>query len=241
MDFDLFFASENVVYNSGVVPGILKRPAYFLFNHAGNVWSAVFLAFTALAAIYLIFSRFATRMVAFVLWFLVLNINNQAYAALNGGDYLLQQLLFFNIFISTGKSRFPDLDIALHNFGVLALKCQVCLVYFIAGYTKLLDADWQSGNALAYIFHVKDFSEPFLYKAGNSVLLKTVSYAVIAYQLLFPFLIWIRKIKVPLIALGILQHLIIAFVLGLPSFGLIMIIAYSIFYFPGRDKHNGIS
>jgi len=32
--------------------------------------------------------------------------------------------------------------------------------------------------------------------------------------------------------LGIIQHLFIAFVLGLPSFGFMMIISYAIFYVP---------
>jgi hypothetical protein len=53
---------------------------------------------------------------------------------------------------------------------------------------------------------------------------------VLGYQLLFPVLVWIKKIKKMFLLLGILMHLYIAFVMGLVEFGSVMIISYIIFW-----------
>jgi hypothetical protein len=57
-----------------------------------------------------------------------------------------------------------------------------------------------------------------------------LNYVVLAYQLLFPVLVWIKKIKKPFLILGILMHLYIAFVIGLVSFGFVMILPYIYFW-----------
>jgi hypothetical protein len=72
---------------------------------------------------------------------------------------------------------------------------------------------------------------PFSYD-GYGMPGRILNYLVIWYQLLFPVLVWIKPIKKWYLLAGIVQHLFIAFVLGLPSFGLIMIVAYAIFYHP---------
>jgi hypothetical protein len=106
------------------------------------------------------------------------------------------------------------------------------MIYFIAGMTKLLDPDWNSGSALTDILRIREFSLPIFYNTHSNFFTEFATYFVIVYQVLFPFLVWLKKLKTVLISLGILQHLIIAFVVGLPSFGFIMIISYAIFYFP---------
>lgn len=135
------------------------------------------------------------------------------------------------------KENLVELDKAFHNLGVSAIKIQICLVYFISGLAKLLDVDWQSGNAISQIFMVQDFSLPWMYESlyKNTSALKLLNYFILGYQLLFPILIWFKKIKKPFLFVGILMHLYIALIMGLPTFGFIMIIAYSIFYFPKRN------
>ena len=59
-----------------------------------------------------------------------------------------------------------------------------------------------------------------------------LNYTVIAYQLLFSVFVWIQPLKKWFLLIGVVQHLFIAFILGLPSFGLIMIVAYAVFHKP---------
>jgi len=51
----------------------------------------------------------------------------------------------------------------------------------------------------------------------------------LAYQLAFPFLIWIKKIKKLLLAFGVLFHLVIGLGMGIWDFALIMMASYTAF------------
>lgn len=154
---------------------------------------------------------------------------------MTGGDSLFQHLLFFCVFLSTGESKkdgaINDLDIAVHNTGVIALHLQVCIVYFLNAIAKLNDADWLKGTAVSDALAIHEFSLPAFY-AAKGIFYVAMNYLVILYQLLFPVLVYVKKIKKWYLLFGIVQHLFIAFVLGLPSFGFIMILAYTIFYVP---------
>ena len=177
----------------------------------------------------------------FLIWFIVINIHNRIYPALTGGDYLLNQLLFFNIFIS-GKYILKNdwknqIKKCLHNLGVFAIMTQICLVYFFSALAKLHDENWLNGTAVLMTSQVDHFSLPIISNnaARFTFLLVFLNYLVLFYQVLFPIVIWIKKIKKTFIVIGILMHLYIAFVMGLVSFGLIMILPY-IYFWPEKKK-----
>jgi len=243
LDPELFFGEGNIVFKH---PSAFESnsPLLILYRSKSIAFATAFLGFCLLFSINGIFFKLAPRLTAFLAWMAAININYAVYPTLTGGDYLFQQLLFFNIFLSAQKEinnpSFLDADKALHNFGVTAIKIQVCLVYFISGLAKVLDETWLSGQAISQICRIEDFGIPFLYEDlwQQGGLLKFLNYFILFYQLSFPVLIWFKKIKTPLIVLGVLQHLYIAFFMGLPSFGFIMIIAYTIFYFPKLNKSS---
>ena len=233
-----------MIYKNETVLPFWQWPAFILFKSHSSILPIVFLVGVVLAAIYVLFIGKRTRMAFFILWFGIVNINNQVYPTLSGGDYLFQHLLFFAMFLSPAtiykSEALNDLDKAIHNFGMIALRVQVCLVYFLAAYTKLLDPDWLSGNAVNGSLMVSDYSLPF-YHNGLGSLGVFLNWSVIAYQLLFPILVWSRTIKKWFLLIGVLQHLFIALVMGLPSFGFIMIIAYAVFYVPEFKTKSSIS
>ncbi len=238
IDFDLLFGGHTMVYKNNVQLGCIKSWAYFLYGTDSSLIAKFILTAIICFSVLGLFVKRYARLIAIACWFLLTNINNAIYTTLSGGDFLVQQLLFFNIFLSSGtnikKENLLDLDRAIHNTGVLALKVQICLVYFISGLIKIMDVDWQIGTAISQIFLMEDFGLPVMYEKlyQYAGILKVMSYFILGYQLLFPLLIGWKKIKKPLIMIGVIQHLYIAFIMGLPTFGFIMIIAYSIFYFP---------
>jgi hypothetical protein len=244
MDLSLLFGSESMVYNNGVHLSGIRSAAFILFNSGSKEMALVFLIAGIALSLFGLFNNYVARIVAILIWLLITNIDNAIYPTLTGGDFLLQQLLFLNIFLSASRSNYTtvqlDADKAFHNTGVLALKIQICIVYFMSALIKIMDKDWESGNALFQTFLIQDFSLPIVYNHlnGDLILLKILTYVIIAYQLTFPVLVWFKRIKGPFLAFGVLQHLFIALVMGLPSFGFIMIIAYSIFYVPTFKSKN---
>ncbi len=218
----------------------IRALMYFLYDSESPAIARVFIYSCMALSLNGIFFNYFPRLNAFLLWFVFGNILNSVYSTKTAGESLCLQLLFFNIFFSGQKEikneSLRDLDKAFHNVGVLAILIQICIVYFMSGLAKVMDKDWLSGKAIVYASHLESYSVPALYNIHPNFFWKFLNYFVMAYQLLFPILIWSKKTKNWFLLLGIIQHLYIAFIMGLPSFGFIMIISYSIFYLPEMRK-----
>lgn len=238
--FHLFFGAEAMVYNRPFSPQGLDAGAFYLYAQASPAFScACIIALACLCLLQLV------RPLYFVpdlfIWFLVLNIHNKLYPTLTGGDYLLNQFLLFNCFLRAGRllqlSRLQEFKVMLHNLGVVAVMAQVCLVYLLSALAKCADPAWLSGNAVYAVSLVRHYSPgsgPHLHQGGLSAFL---NYTVLFYQLLFPVLIWFRRIKKPFILLGLLMHLCIALLMGLPLFGAVMMAGY-IYFWPYRKTNR---
>ncbi|MBA2610709.1 MAG: HTTM domain-containing protein [Bacteroidetes bacterium] len=232
--YDLYFGEHAIAYARPYSLGAIKDLAFLLYNHAEPNFGYAFIFGTLLFLSLSYFLKKIPFIFEFTVWLLVINIHNKIYPTLTGGDLLLNQFLFFNCFLSktfnTNLSLPNEVLKCLHNFAVVAILIQIQLVYLIAGIAKLNSSDWLAGtaiNELSRIEHFNLFSGP-LFK--NTIINCCINFIVLFYQLLFPVLIRIQKIKKPLLILGIAMHLYISFVTGLVSFGLIMIIAYVYFW-----------
>lgn len=236
VDLKLLFSDWSIAYHNNVLVEWWKQPVFILYNSDSVKLATVFLIVALLVSILILVNFKYSRGLFILLWLIVSNINNKVFCTLSGGDLLFQHLLFFAAFLSTGdKSGDTALDVinkTTHNAGVLALRLQLCVLYVMAGYNKIIDYDWIKGEAISDIFKIHDYNIPLFYDVPESVFTMILNYTVVFYQLLFPVLVWIESIKKWYLALGIIQHLFIAFVFGLPTFGFIMVISYSIFYAP---------
>ena len=224
------FSVRKMIYTQPASLGGIKDLAFELNNHYSVPLGIA--CFTGLAVLAIIGlckkSNYVTNL---LLWLLMLNMNSYLYSTLTAGDYLLNQLLFFNIFFSVkqnSNATLNDLKNALHNMALAGIKLQICLAYFLAALFKLTDAYWLNGSAVHQIFQIQEYSNSFLQLLPLWIC-TVLTYLTFAYQLLFSALIWFRRFKIWLFAFGIVQHLLIAFAMGLFSFGIIMIICYILF------------
>ncbi|NQX91685.1 MAG: HTTM domain-containing protein [Flavobacteriales bacterium] len=153
----------------------------------------------------------------------------------NGCNLLMLMCSFYCIPFSL-LSR-TSLGSLLANFGYLASRWQVIMVYAVAGFYKLMGQDWIDGSAIGRTLYldafVSDFSrEVFLQFPG---LLSVLTWIGLFYQVTFPFVIWFKKIKTPFLLIGIGFHLGISIILGLWDFGTAMIIGYVLFWNPSLE------
>lgn len=237
--YDFLFGENSIISLTEFTTTHFYEPAFFL-NHPANSTLSLWAIFLIAALCLLnIFNRFIPYIFDFVLWLAVLNVHSRIYSALSGGELLLNQLLFYCIFISTRFSKSSlvtnQIKICIHNFGIIAVIIHVCVLYLISGIFKLNDALWLNGNALSQIAQIKHYTISSAFGLKPSLTSSALNYIVLFYQLLFPALIWVKKIKKPLLVLGIIIHLYIAFIMGLMSFGILMMISYV--YFWPRQKH----
>jgi hypothetical protein len=235
--YDLLFGEHTIVYSTYQDIGNFKDICFILLNSKSHIFSLFFLlGVVALSSFNLIFKH--DRLIPdILLWLLILNLHNKVYATLTGGDFLLNQLLFYNIFLLFNfklfSEKFQFLNILLHNGALISIIIQICIVYVLSGFAKLLDKDWQYGLALNILSEIEQFKLTgfSIQNKGFHPILIVLNYMILFYQLLFPIFISIKKIKKAFLWLGIGIHIYIMVFMGLFWFSLIMLITY-VFFWP---------
>lgn len=120
-------------------------------------------------------------------------------------------------------------------FGYLAL--QLILSYFISGWVKVVNCDWRSGRALSDVFQFSAYpvSERLRLWIKFPRLLLFMSWAVMTFELLFPFSL-LSSVSLGLaLIIAVIFHFANACLFGLNRFFWIWIAAYpSILWFQDR-------
>lgn len=238
--FKDLFGANTIVYQVQYSYGVFKNLPFLLSNAQSCTLNALCIALLfGLGALYLVFGQLSLAADA-AAWLITLNLHYAIYPALSGGDLLLNQFLFFACFINPKQvpeaGYWKELKHFVHNLACWAVMLQVCLVYFVSALAKLADEGWMSGQAIAAVSQIRHFSI-FSFPAYTTKLnwLYTfLTYTVLIYQAGFSVLVWIKAFKMPLLICGILMHVYIALVMGLPLFGTVMIISY-IFFWPLKE------
>jgi len=174
------------------------------------------------------------RMFTFISFFAAANMTNSTYLLNSGGHHLMLLVLFFLCFVNENKTEEGSWSNAINKGALLAIQIQVCLVYLVSALYKILGDVWLEGTAMWHSLMLQEYSLPIIYNniPDANLVLMIMTYFALAYQLLFPILIWISSTRKWILILGVLLHLMIAFVFGLFNFGVAMIICYFSFYSP---------
>ncbi|RII11271.1 Vitamin K-dependent gamma-carboxylase [Streptomyces sp. YIM 130001] len=133
---------------------------------------------------------------------------------------------------SEPRALFRIVTNLVHNAALLVIMAEACLIYATAGWYKIQGGRWQDGTAVHYPLHLDYFSPwPALGEllVSSAVLLTLVTYGTVIVQVAFPFTLFNRRVKNVLLAFMIVEHAVIAVVLGLPFFSLAMIAADAVF------------
>lgn len=172
-----------------------------------------------------------SRWPAIVICYVVLSFYDVARFSLDGGHNLSWLLLVYNIFLDPRPDA-PALAKFVSMCGFITCRAQIVLIYLTAGITKMLAPVWQEGEALYYVLALDVFSFPWMQEwvaTAPVVLLKILSYFIIAFQIAFPLLIWSKRLRPWLLVVGVCVYAGIMLVMGLGTFGLIMILAHVLF------------
>ena len=178
------------------------------------------------------------KLTSVLIYFFTVNLFLKGYLMFTGGEALVNILTFYLIFIQRSdkggrrsEPKFTFLQNLLNNTFYWVILIQVCVLYLFSTLYKLIDPVWVSGEALMYIARIDGFSGGVMNALfADSPLVSVIfSYATLLKKGLFPILVWMKRIKVPFLMVGVLFHLGIAFGMGVFTFGIIMIITYCLF------------
>ncbi len=161
---------------------------------------------------------------------------------LNGGDRLAKLVLIYLVFASSyqyfvfKKSTATDEESTkfknlLGNLAALSIMLQLCVSYFSSGLAKLITPMWLNGEAGYYALSIERFSgTPFnSFIVQQHWLVYILTYATLFFEVLFPVLIWFKKIRKPLLAAGLIFHAGIYIFMMIYGFQLVFILLYGLF------------
>ena len=229
--FNLYFGANSMFPFKPHASGGWHEGPLLLYDTAAPGWSAAAIGLLALLCAVSLATGRLRLLTDPVIWFLCLNVHYKTYGMLTGGDHLLSQLLLFNVFLAAPSHRpLSPWRIYFHNAGLAAVLIQVCMVYAVSALAKLNDEEWRNGTALLTMSRVDHYRAYALQAWMVPPLWIAANYVVLAYQLLFPVLVWWRPVKRWVLAVGIVMHLYIALGMGLVTFGAVMIVAYLPFW-----------
>lgn len=143
----------------------------------------------------------------------------------DGGDNITQLVLVYMLFlIPYGKEFKPQsLRVWFHNLGVIAIGLQVMIMYFTAGFMKIMGDVWTGGIALFNISQADSFSLPIWREILKDPYITTIgTYATIIFLIWFPIAMFSR-VKLLWLGLGVLFHIGIIGFMGILTFGVVMI------------------
>jgi len=162
---------------------------------------------------------------------------------LDGGDNLLQFSLLYLIFadsfnhLSLSKTVRPRQEYAISNFltniAVTAIIAHICLVYLCSGLSKAHAEVWYNGTAMYYILLAERFQGTKTWNAlfGNSALFNViVCYTTIIWESTFCFAVFVKRIRVPVLLMGVAMHLSIFVLMMIQAFQFIYIFHYGFFF-----------
>lgn len=231
--------------NDGWIDADALRAYWTLNNpHAWSFWLAVpdRLLPAAFAACYVVLVLFTvglwTRVTAVLAWLVLIGTAQRMMFEVFGFDSVMTILMgYLAACGASGQALSVDRWRAVRarraprvprptvsaNLGLRLIQLHLCLIYGIAGLSKLKGVSWWDGTAVAKVIMTPEFRIFDLsWLLGYPMLVNFLTHTGLFLELLYPVLIWVRPLRPLVIASAILLHLGIDLSLGLFEFGLVM-------------------
>jgi hypothetical protein len=171
---------------------------------------------------------------AFLTWMLFASLVQRAWLASCGGLLLMDNVLLWMVLLRsapTGRLALAAGQLAFH-----AIRVQVAFTYLVTGLHKLGGTCWTGGTAVGIVASDPQFGPALLVHVP--LLSAVITWALLAFQFIFPVAVWFRRMRLPLLSFGVLFHLGTALWMGIPEMGFAFIACYSVFL--GEEEARAI-
>jgi len=224
--YELIWGNHSVFQRLGNMDGLLNNVVYHLVYT--KRWAALVFHGHWLLSLVAIFSFRGVWIARAVVWITGLMLFFSAADVFNSGMMIMNLMSFYLIFYDHKKGS------AAWNNKVVYLLCvaQVIIVYGVSAMYKFRGEQWLDGDILFFVLQTPHFVAPSIRDSGlinSNTALAALSYFALAYQLLFPLLVFLRRGTWIWLGIGVVFHLSIALFMHLYDFGLAMIVCYALF------------
>jgi len=230
-----FFGPESLRYGNEQVPDWFGWAVRLLFTEQFQDYYLWFIGGLFLTIV-LGSLQPLVRVMSVLVYFFAENLFNKGEYITNGSATLTSLLLIYFVFMSENKQPifnqiFSYPNNLVTNTSFLMAQLQICILYIVAGISKLIGNEWFEGEAFYYTLNFAFFSQQTLVNQlfKSDLALYFSNYLALGYQLTFAILIWIKPLKKWLLLVGAGMHVGIIVLNGLVDFGLIMLASYLLF------------
>lgn len=142
-------------------------------------------------------------------------------------------LLSVDAWRARGKGQATDSPSVTANLAIRLMQCHMCVIYFFAGLSKLQGLSWWNGFAFwGGIANQEYQTLDLTWLSDWPLVINALTHLTVAFELSYCVLIWNRWTRPLVLMAAIVLHLGIVFALGMPTFGLAMLIANVAFIQP---------
>jgi hypothetical protein len=122
---------------------------------------------------------------------------------------------------------------AMANFAIRAIQAHMCIIYLFSGIAKLQGEHWVTGEASWFSFAMPEYqSFDMTWTARWPNLLNLMTHATVFWELSYCALVWPRLTRPWVLLMAVFVHGGIALFLGMPTFGLVMLVGNLAFVSP---------
>lgn len=238
-DVDPFFTRGDLLYERRLQSGATDVFAHIGWEHAGLAVVLVLLVASLTTMV-----GFRTRLSTLVAVLCLILLQRANSAIFNSGDLLLRLIgialvvspcgLLWSVDAAIDRRRGRVRERLRAPFGMRLLQLQLAVGYFLSAWAKSRGDTWHDGTALAMALRIEDlqrFAAPeWLFEQGT--LLNLLTWATLAFEALFVVLVWPRRLRLGVLAVGVLFHLGIDVFLDIGFFSIAIFVAYLAFLPP---------
>jgi len=247
LDLEAFFGARGWISPEVLAtqPGQSCAWSYFRWIHSPTLlWTVHWAALAVLALLTLgLFSR-VMAVLAFLItvsyanrvplaWFGLDDINAllAMYLAVGpcGGAYSLDRLV-----ARWRTGHRPPIKLRVDaNLAIRLIQVHMCIVYLFAGTGKMMGMTWWNGSATwLSVANYEYQSMDMTWLAGWPLLGAFLTHVTLWWETTYCVLVWPRLLRPLVLAMAVPIHLGIALFLGMPTFGLVMLIGNVAFISP---------
>jgi len=204
-----------------------------------------------LASAILLTIGFLTRVNSLIVFLCLASIQQRNLFILHGGDTFMRVAGFFLIFAPAGAAFSIDQRFGWFRWSRIwrgkegplprlyspwaqrMIQIQLALVYFSAFCWKMKGQPWIHGTALFYVYHLNDLRRfPVPAWFVHPTVLKLGTWFALVFEFSMGVLIWVKKLRYPLLVVGVVFHLWLEYSLNIQLFQWEILSAYILFVDP---------
>lgn len=247
LDFEWLFSERGLVPYSlaaTMVPEFYKPPLLLFSSHEGFLYS-LHIAF--IVALLLLTLGLGGRILAWVTFILHVIFMQRNYVVIYGPDFIATVWLLYMGLLKTDRYltikqflyKQPMLPIswttcemgdAFNTVGVRLIQIQLCVIYAYGGTEKLRGITWWRGDAIwNTLANGQLVTSDYSFIAHMPWLVAGMTFATLLWEIYFPVIVWVRKLRPWVLAFGIVLHVGIGWTMNIVFFSLLMMCSYVMF------------